>query len=329
MNSKSKYCPIIDSHFHYKFRGYNEVKLKEYIEEKRVEKIWLLSWEEKHPHFASNYTNLSPDDIWEACQVFKDKIVPFYAPDPCDENSSKRLEYWKNKGFRGCGELKVRCNWESKEVDKLLDTANNLEMPVIFHMENESESFTLKRSIVLDKLIDNLCKLSYRINEKRNGFTTHILKMALSDLLNSLISTRKFLHTKKIKITGYLNDIFGLEKMLHKYPSLKFVGHGPDFWSSIQSDARKSDVPTDSSSIIRLLSNNENLYADLSAKSGFNALNENRVYTNNLLKKFKDKFLYGTDNFSLGLDQLIDGLEIPELVKDQIFFSNANSFFDN
>ena len=319
----------IDSHLHCNFRGFNTLVLQDYIRLNNLKQIWLLSWEECYPSYGSAYTNLPPEEIYQVLMEIEDFGIGFYAPDPRLTDASERLTFWKNKGFKGCGELKVRCNWKSKEVDKLLDTANNLEMPVIFHMENESETLSLENSRPLDNAIGILCKLSYRLSAKRKNIVIHILRNLTSRLISIVSSTKQILCTRKKKHEGYLNDISGLEKMLLKYPSLKFVGHGPDFWSSIQSDAMSSDEPNQSSPIVKLLSNHENLYADLSAKSGFNALKENRTYTSNLLEKFKEKLLYGTDNFSLGLDDLIDGLEISEHVKNKVFFSNANSFFDN
>ena len=69
-----------------------------------------------------------------------------------------------------------------------------------------------------------------------------------------------------------------LGKMLKKFPRTIFIGHGPHFWAEISLDVKKNDFngypkgKVKKGALDRLLSQYPNLYADLSAGSGYNAL---------------------------------------------------------
>ena len=80
--------------------------LRNYIEKSHLRKVWLLTWEENTPSPRSSYQNLPPESIHEAMNLLGDSVIGFYAPDPRESNFAERLESWKSKGFKGCGELK-------------------------------------------------------------------------------------------------------------------------------------------------------------------------------------------------------------------------------
>lgn len=92
------------------------------------------------------------------------------------------------------------------------------------------------------------------------------------------------------------------EKMIKKFPETVFIGHGQHFWAEISSDTTKEDFCSypkgrikSGGAIIKLLSRYPNLYADLSAGSGFNALTRDPAYGYRFLEKFQDKIIFGTD----------------------------------
>jgi len=83
------------------------------------------------------YQDLSIEEVYEAYIAYKDKFIPLYAPDPSDINSISKFEKWKNKGIKGCGELKVTLNWNSDSIISFLTSFEKYSLPLIFHMEEK------------------------------------------------------------------------------------------------------------------------------------------------------------------------------------------------
>lgn len=96
--------------------------------------------------------------------------------------------------------------------------------------------------------------------------------------------------------TGYPQ----FDKMLRAYPRTNFIGHGDLFWAHIS-----ADVPTDrgypSGPIKpgglsdRFLSDFPNLYADMSANSGNNALSRDTDFSKGFVARHKTKLIFGSD----------------------------------
>jgi len=93
-----------------------------------------------------------------------------------------------------------------------------------------------------------------------------------------------------------------LEKVLKMFPDLIFIGHSQPFWAEISGDLRPEErnsypkgkvVP--GGRVVELLENYPNLYADLSAGSGYNAISRDEEFGIWFLEKFQDKLLFGTD----------------------------------
>lgn len=99
----------------------------------------------------------------------------------------------------------------------------------------------------------------------------------------------------------YNYDIDGLEKMLKKCKKTIFIGHGPGFWREISKDANRKNTAYPKGKIIpggklpMLLEKYPNIYADISAGSGYNALVRDEEFGVKFVKKFYAKILYGTD----------------------------------
>lgn len=92
------------------------------------------------------------------------------------------------------------------------------------------------------------------------------------------------------------------EAMLKAFPDTVFIGHGPMFWAEISGGfERRGSVaypkgPVRPGGVVpRLLETYANLYADISAGSGFNALNRQPDYGDRFMDDFQDKLLFGTD----------------------------------
>jgi predicted TIM-barrel fold metal-dependent hydrolase len=93
-----------------------------------------------------------------------------------------------------------------------------------------------------------------------------------------------------------------LERLLQAVPDTKVIGHAPGFWAEIEGEItaeKKFIYPTGpvqrEGSLSRLLRSYPNLYADISANSGFNAISRDKAFGVDFLTEFQDKVLFGTD----------------------------------
>lgn len=92
-----------------------------------------------------------------------------------------------------------------------------------------------------------------------------------------------------------------LEESLKRFPGLKFFGHSQTFWAemsklhSIEERFGYPKGPVEEGSVPRLMRKYPNLYGDLSADSGCNALTRDRAYAIRFLNEFQDRLFFGTD----------------------------------
>ncbi len=93
-----------------------------------------------------------------------------------------------------------------------------------------------------------------------------------------------------------------LEKLLKSAADTIIIGHAPGFWSEISGNItpeNKFIYPEGpvkkEGSLQRLLRSYPNLYADISAYSGYTAISRDRDYGVTFLKEFQDRVLFGTD----------------------------------
>jgi predicted TIM-barrel fold metal-dependent hydrolase len=96
--------------------------------------------------------------------------------------------------------------------------------------------------------------------------------------------------------TGYPE----FDKVLRRYPKTQFVGHGDLFWAHIS-----ANVPTDrgypagaiqpGGLTDKFLSDFPNLYADMSANSGNNALSRDPSFSRDFIVRHRSKLIFGSD----------------------------------
>ncbi len=94
-----------------------------------------------------------------------------------------------------------------------------------------------------------------------------------------------------------------LEACLDRFPDLIFIGHGPAFWAEIstlreESDRRKyhPNYPIIAEGrVAYLMRRYKNLWVDLSAGSGANAMMRDMTYAGQFMREFSDRILFGTD----------------------------------
>ncbi len=93
-----------------------------------------------------------------------------------------------------------------------------------------------------------------------------------------------------------------LEECLRRFPGLRFIGHSQPFWAEISQLRMPGDrggypnYPVlGEGRIVELMRNYPNLYGDLSAGSGHNALARDPEHAVRFLHEFQDRLLFGTD----------------------------------
>ena len=97
---------------------------------------------------------------------------------------------------------------------------------------------------------------------------------------------------------------YGFERfhqVLEKFPRVKFLGHAQTWWANIDRHHTDQTVlypkgpVTPGGLTDRYLSDYANMYGDLSAGSGLNALTRDEDFTRDFLTRHREKLLFGSD----------------------------------
>ena len=145
----------------------------------------------------------------------------------------------------------------------------------------------------------------------------------------------------KLPVLFHMDDIRGtdqvglpgLERVLRGHSGVNFIGHGPGFWASISGAVPgglgtypKGKVEPDGA-LDRLFETCPNLWGDLSAGSGANALSRDPTFAAPFLVRRADRILFGTDYLAPGQAvpqfEVLASLELPPKVRAKIERENA------
>ena len=125
-----------------------------------------------------------------------------------------------------------------------------------------------------------------------------------------------------------------LEKVVKSHPECTFLAHAPLWWANISGNAKSRGKVTPGGAVERLLQKYPNLYGDLSAGSGANAIARDKEFGRGFLIRNADKLLFGTDSGPWSLRgkpaaqfTLFEGLDLPADVKAKIYRDNARKLF--
>ena len=127
----------------------------------------------------------------------------------------------------------------------------------------------------------------------------------------------------------YGGGIESLERMLALCPETVFIGHAPGFWAHISGDDKYISEAYPKGPVLpggkveALLCKYPNLYCDISAHSGYNALNRDHEYTRKLLLTYQDRICYGRDYYDSVHRDLLESLGLPSGVSEKIYSGNA------
>lgn len=248
------------------------------MEKRGIDKSVLMSSSAKDIDLLSN------DELRQICQ----ESDSFYYMSMVDfgQDINKQLKREKDLGSIGLGELVYNKAFNSPEIYKLLQAAEKLEMPVLFH-------------------------LSPQIG--------------------------KYYGVYDLKGLPYL------EEALKRFKNLIFIGHSQAFWCEISKYDDKNSAfrdsypkgPVDEGRIGELMRKYPNLYADLSANSGANAIMRDKDYGISFIKEFSDRLFFGTDTFNkdqeFPLDSYLEKLGQEGLIDkedlEKIYYKNFERVF--
>lgn len=174
-------------------------------------------------------------------------------------------------------------------------------------------------------------------NHGCQGFGEHVCGLRIDDELCHIVYQKcdELGLPLVIEIAGDLcydePGLPGLECCLRQYPNIRWIGHGPGFWSAISADDPRAGYPSGpiapGGALERLLESYPNLYADISAGSGYNALTRDPDFTVGFVERHWRRMLFGTDYLSPG-DELpilkwLQELDMPARVRRAIGGDNA------
>ncbi len=101
--------------------------------------------------------------------------------------------------------------------------------------------------------------------------------------------------------TMFNYDFPRFHTMLEKYPDVNFIGHAQTWWANIDKNHNDQNVLYPKTDVTAggitdaLLTRYPNMYGDMSAGSGLNALLRDEEHARGFLERHQDKLLYGSD----------------------------------
>lgn len=127
----------------------------------------------------------------------------------------------------------------------------------------------------------------------------------------------------------YGGGIEAFERAIKACPDTLFVGHAPGFWAHISDDGLHTTTGYPKSKVVpegkiaKMMRAYPNLYCDLSAGSGCNALRRDREYAKIFLTEFQDRIFYGRDFFDNQHQEFLNSLDLERSVLEKIYSGNT------
>ncbi|MDF2670422.1 MAG: putative TIM-barrel fold metal-dependent hydrolase [Paenibacillus sp.] len=285
---------IIDAHNHPNYLGFNCEKLLQDMEQNNIDQLWLLSLETpRHEYHPAYFKHCWPDG---------NGAIPF----------SSCLEFYR------------------QHPDKfVLGYAPDPRLPESIHrLEAAIELYGVRvcGEFMLRMMYDNPDALKlFRFCGKRGLPVIVEVNYGVGKVNGQAEPWADY---------WYGGGIDTFERAIRACPDTTFLGHGPGFWAHIADDEgyRLSNYPKGEiirgGRIVDMMRSYPNLYCDLSAGSGLNALERNPQFATEFLLEFQDRCLYGRDTFGNEHQQYLNSLGLPEEVLRKIYAGNASRLVD-
>ena len=126
----------------------------------------------------------------------------------------------------------------------------------------------------------------------------------------------------------------GLAEVLEAIPNGIFIGHAQGWWASISGDVTKTQLQqypntkvAPGGALDALMDRFDNIYGDVSAGSGANAILRDIDFGRDFILRRADRLMFGTDYLAPGQQvpqfSLYKELDLPEAVQEKVFRGNA------
>ncbi|WP_165075437.1 amidohydrolase family protein [Paludisphaera rhizosphaerae] len=178
------------------------------------------------------------------------------------------------------------------------------------------------------------------VDQGVKGFGEHKVGLPIDD--PRMMAAYEACDDLKLPVLFHCDDIRGtdqaglpgLDRVLTAFPNLNFIGHGPGFWASISGDLKTAGLGSypktkvaPGGALDQLFDKHKNLWGDLSAGSGSNAISRDPDFGRGFLIRRADRLLFGTDYLKPGQEvpqfQMLAGFDIPADVRAAIERGNA------
>jgi predicted TIM-barrel fold metal-dependent hydrolase len=132
-------------------------------------------------------------------------------------------------------------------------------------------------------------------------------------------------------------------KMLEKFPRVKFLGHAQTWWANIDRNHSDQTVLYPKGPVApggltdRYLTNYPNMYGDLSAGSGLNALTRDEDFARDFVTRQRDKLLFGSDCscrdgggpkcLGAQIIRAVGRLAVDRQIERKLLYENAKTLF--
>ena len=280
---------IIDAHNHPDWHGHDLKKFIANMDERHIDKTWLLTWVCPEDEYDPHYTYVVPpregtegpipfSRVLSYVERAPDRFIPGYAPDPRRPDGVDRLKAAVEiYGVRVCGEIKMRMMYDNPDALRLYRYCGEAGLPVTVHIDYE---FSTGR------------------NYPRPNY-------------------------------WYGGGFDAFERAVRACPETTFLGHAPGFWGHISGDdkmyreAYPSGEIVPGGKLVKLMRECPNLSCDMSAGSGHRALSRDLSFTREFMLEFQDRILYARDYFDNVHQELMESLDLPDEVKRKIYAENA------
>ncbi len=280
---------IIDAHNHPDWHGHNLVRFLENMARYKIDKTWLLNWEAPKDEY-------DPTDIY--CYAPGDTVNGPISFSRC----LSYVEQFPDKFILGYG-----------PDPRKPEAIDQLEAAIEIHSVRVYGE--LKLRMTYDS--PDALRVFRFCGKKGLPVTVHIDYEFDTGL--------KYPRPN----WWYGGGIESFERAIRACPQTIFLGHGPGFWAHISGDDQFDKVVYPSGNvfpggkIIEMLHTYQNLYCDLSGKSGWNALKRDPEFVKDFLLEFQDRMLYARDYFDNVHQEFLNSLDLPEDVLAKIYSGNA------
>jgi hypothetical protein len=280
---------IIDAHNHPDWHGHDLKRFLENMDRYHIDKTWLLSWETPRDEYDPEYMNvLTP--LNESAYA-----IPF----------SRCISYMER--------APERFILGYAPDPRRPEAIDNLAAAVEIH------GVRVCGELKLRMMYDNPDALRmFRFCGKKGlPVTVHI--------------DYEFDTGKKYPRPNYWygGGIEAFERAVRACPETIFLGHAPGFWAHISGDDQFDKTPYPTGKVVlggkisSMLRQYPNLYCDISAGSGCNALSRDPEYAKDFLSEFQDRVLYARDYFDNIHQEFLNSLGLPEEVLAKLYSGNA------